>query len=177
MTSKTSRNDRSLASDGAGCATLLEPSRKPRGLRNSAPESGGQQLPVSDADGRGAPWAPGDGGGGAGAVLRRVPLRDALLAQGARRGGVAQVAAQSFAGVGAAGEIAGRYTGKTKSLSPAGHPATLLVTQVDCSAQCPQKKQRSLGEQAVHALVADFLRASSMPYTLSVFGPESGGER
>jgi hypothetical protein len=66
---------------------------------------------------------------------------------------------------------------KNKSLSPAAHPATLLVTRVDCSAQGPQKKQRSLGEQAVHALVADFLRASSMPYTLSVFGPESGGER
>ena len=38
-----------------------------------------------------------------------------------------------------------------------------------------KRAQLSLGEQAVHALVADFLRASGMPYTLSVFGPESGG--
>ena len=32
-----------------------------------------------------------------------------------------------------------------------------------------------LAQQAVNALIADFLRSSSMPYTLSVFGPESGG--
>ena len=32
-----------------------------------------------------------------------------------------------------------------------------------------------LEQQAINALVADFLRSSRMPYTLSVFGPESGG--
>jgi hypothetical protein len=37
------------------------------------------------------------------------------------------------------------------------------------------KPELGLAQKAVNALIADFLRASTMPYTLSVFGPESGG--